>query len=66
MTSTNLADTLCSIQIRSVVEENRSEPIAAVCLDAGITCLRYLDARMFVGIDTGYVVIYSRDAGSHR
>ena len=53
----------CSIQVRPVLEESRSQPLAAVCLDAGVTCLRYVDGRMFVGIDTGYVVIYTRDAG---
>jgi len=51
------------ILICPVVEEDRSAKKLSIKVDAKVSCMKYLDGRMYVGLKTGTLLIYSRDKG---
>ena len=55
----------CSVQVRGVVEESRTEPLATFDVDDDVTTLKYLDSRMYVALQNGQLVVVARDAGEN-
>ena len=51
------------MQVRGVVEESRTEPLATFDVDDDVTTLKYLDSRMYVALQNGQLVVVARDAG---
>ena len=55
---------LFRILIYKVVDEDRSSKKPSVKVDAKISCLKFADGRVYVGLKNGLVVIYSQDQGT--
>ena len=51
------------VLICPVIEEDRSTKKLHFKVDARVSCMKYLDGRMYIGLKTGTLLIYSRDKG---
>ena len=52
-----------SVQVRSVCEEERGDPLLTFPVENQVTCMQYLDGRLFLGLSNGCLDIFSRDQG---
>ena len=51
--------------VRNVVEDERgAEPLLEIDTHGQVTCLRFMDGRLYAGLVDGRLVIYNRDRGS--
>jgi len=46
-----------------VVEDDRSAKKPHFKVDAKVCCMKYHDQRMYIGLNSGTLLIYSRDKG---
>ena len=46
-----------------MVEESRAEPLATFDVSDDVMAMRYLDGRMYVGLQNGQLVVVSQDQG---
>ena len=51
------------MQVRGVVEESRAEPLATFDVSDDVMAMRYLDGRMYIGLQNGQLVVVSQDQG---
>lgn len=49
--------------MQNVVEEIRKGPFLTLNTPSLVTCLSYLDNRLYAGLQSGDLIIYSRDSG---
>ena len=54
---------VCRLLVYSVVEESRGRPLHTLSTPGRVTCLSFLHSRLYTGMCTGDMMIYSRDAG---
>ena len=52
------------IVICPVVEEDRSAKKRSFRVDGRVSCMKYVDSRVYVGLKTGTLLIYGRDKGT--
>jgi len=51
------------ILICPVIEEDRSIKKSSFKVDGKVSCMKYLDNRVYIGLKTGTLLVYSCDKG---
>ena len=51
------------VLICPVIEEDRSSKKQSFKVDGKVSCMKYLDSRMYVGLKSGTLLVYSCDKG---
>ena len=49
--------------IYKVNDDDRTGKKPTIKVDAKVSCLKYLDGRVYIGLKNGMLLVYSRDQG---